>query len=168
MKKTLTGATLVMVVLVLVTGLALAQSTYVEPPEPEPDVPEDWEQIDILDKHEIYLSLENPEEILTATVPGEYEPYELSWYSEDEDVATVTAMSQARVTRQGIGGTWIVAQVDTDDGTYYDACAVHVLDEDVTPTPPTSGGLHTTIYTLLGLALLISALPLYKKARQES
>ncbi len=168
MKKALTGITIFVLALALLGGLAFAQSTYVEPPEPEPDVPADWEKIDILDKHEIFLSLENPEEILTATVPEEYEPYELSWYSEDTDVATVTAMSQARVTRQGVGGTWVVARVDTDDGTYYDACAVKVLDEEEpAPTPPTAGGMNTTIYSLIGLALMLAALPVYKKLQQQ-
>ncbi len=168
MKKTLTGIILVMMAIALLAGLTFAQSTYVEPPEDEPDVPDEWIKIEILDKHEIYLSLENPEVTLTVTVPEEYEPYDLSWYSEDPDVATVTAMSQALVTRQDVGGTWIVAQVDTEDETYYDATAVHVLDEEPEPTPPTAGGMSTTIYTLIGLALLIAALPVYRKLQQES
>ena len=120
MKKTLARTIFVLMAIALLAGLAFAQSTYVEPPEPEPDVPDDWIKLEFLDKHEIFLSLDNPEEILNADIPVEYEPYELSWYSEDQSVATVTTMSAARVTRQGIGGTWIIAQVDTEDATYYE------------------------------------------------
>jgi len=185
MKNYLAGAIIVIILITALAGFSFAQTspTYVPPPDPpdptfpdppplptprpEPDLPDECIRFNMLDKHEIFLT-PGGQETLTATVPERFAPYQITWYSQDTSIATVTAMSQAVVTAQNLGSTWVVVRVETEDGDIYcDAAAVYVQEaEELVPTPPT-GGLHSAHYALLGLVLLFAVLPLSRKLARE-
>ena len=115
MKKSLIGIVLILMILSLVGGAAVAQSpTYVDPPTgfagpvyemprmptPEelvgPEVPDNWFRANIIVRDEdeflkrLYLDLCPTPGRLHALVPEIMKPYnELQWFSEDPNIATV-------------------------------------------------------------------------------
>jgi len=178
MRKTTTFFMIAVMALMLLSGIAGAQSTYLPDPTPPsipglpvdppplpdlPGVPPECTRIGMLDKYEIILNVGGPSETITATIPSELEPYEVSWVSEDTSVATVTAQSAATVAPVGVGECLVYIFVTTDDETYCDFALVRVLaeDEEPTPTPPTGGATYTSIFA--GIFLISAALLVKRK-----
>lgn len=117
----------------------------------------------MLDQNELTLNVGGPSATLNATIPSEFEPYEVSWMSDDTDVATVTTQSAATVSPVAEGSCRVYVFVTAADGEeYYDFAAVTVLaeGEEPTPTPPTGGTTYTSLFAGL---FLISAALLYKR-----
>ncbi len=171
MKKVVSMILVVMLLLLVLPGVVGAQycdvgfdvPTYTEPSPlvPEPNVDSDWIRFRGLDRYFVKLEV-GSSQVVNIDVPGSLAPYQLSWMSLDTSVATVVANSPARITGTGVGETWVVAVVQTDTHTYYDAVLIEVVSptdvaagdattDDAVPTPPTAGGfgyLYAVIYGL--------------------
>lgn len=176
--KKVTGMILVVMLLMLVMSGVVGASPsspsygsyydgdgYIQPvpaPAPivkEPNVDPSWIRFRGMDRYFVSLTV-GSSQVVNIDVPGGLAPYQLSWMSLDTSVATVVANSPARITGTGVGETWVLAVVQTDTHTYYDAVLVEVLgptavagdDVEATPTPPTYGGFgyfYSVIYALL-------------------
>ena len=171
MKKASIIIMLTLMTLALVGGLAGAQSTYQDPPEvPDiPGAPDECTRVDMLDLKELTLTVGGSSATLTATIPAELEPYEVSWVSTDNSIATVTAQSAATVTPVGPGTCRIYVFVASGGESYCDFAEVRVLAaEGATPTPPTAGGITLFTGTMIGLLLIFAALSLVRRLRLES
>jgi len=177
MRKTTTFFMIAVMALMLLSGIAGAQSTYQPPilPDPTPPdptipgVPDDPTRIQMLDLNDLTLTVGGPSATLNATIPSEFEPYDVSWLSDDTDVATVTAQSAATVSPVAEGSCRVYVFVTAADGEeYYDFAAVTVLaeGEEPTPTPPTGGATYTSIFA--GVFLISAALLVKRKLLLDS
>jgi len=162
-KKIISVTLITLLILLTLSGIAGAQSTYLPTPSPPGlDVPAGWVKINILDRHELVLYVGGPSATLNANVPSQYEPYVLTWMSSNVNVATVVAASPATVTPVSVGSTWVMALVTSGNTTYYDACLVEVRAQEL---PRTAG---TNFYNLFfGIMLLVAALPLLRRFQTE-
>ena len=148
---------------------------------PEPDVDPSWIRFRGLDRHHVTLGV-GASVVVNLDVPAELAPYQLSWMSLDTGVATVVANSPARITGAGVGETWVVAVVQTDEHTYYDAVLVDVVGpedvaagvaagvaaDDVQATPPTAGGIGYFYSVIYGLLVSIGGIIVLRRIGLES
>ena len=166
------GIMLALMFVALLGGLAAAQSTYLEPPEiPDPGIPgapDEGTQVDMLDLKELTLTVGGSSATLNATIPAEFEPYQVSWVSTNNNIATVTAQSAATVTPVGPGNAQIYVFVASGGELYYDFAEVEVLAaEEAKPTPPTAGGTTLFIGTIIVLMLAFAAILTVRKVKLE-
>ncbi len=148
---------------------------------PEPNVDPSWIRFRGLDRHFIRLTV-GSSQVVNLDVPEELGPYQVSWISLDENVATVAALSAARITGAGIGETWVIAVVQTDKQTYYDAVLVEVVGledvaagavtdvaaDEIEATPPTAGGFGYFYSVIYGLLVSITGIVLLRRIGFES
>lgn len=159
-----------------------APAVEIRPTIPAPNVDSSWIRFRGLDRHFVRLEV-GQSVVVNLDVPEELAPYQVRWMSLDPNVATVVAFSPARITGTGVGETWVVAVVQTDTHTYYDAVLVEVVGpeavaagaavtdvaaDDIQATPPTSGGLGYVYSIIYGLFLAITGIIVSRRIMFES
>ncbi len=202
MSRKLVGITLVIMLLLLVLPGAVSASTDCKPckdvsgdiglvpqypsPSPsvvEPNVPSDWIRFRGFSNHHLTMTV-GQSRVITLDVPSELAPYTITYQSQDTAVATIVANSPARVTATGLGETWVLAVVQTDERTYYDAVLVEVVDpsdlsrvagvgdaaapDAAVATPSTAGGKVHSYLALVGIMVLTFGLVALRRSSLES